>query len=73
MHDDLKLQLDFLREVRARKTLVNFRGVDMSQKEAEEIKALYCSGCGREKGKYPKLWFGETFCGDCVERFQAGM
>lgn len=70
--EKLQSELEYLRFQRRRKTITNFRGLIMSQAEADKIKAEYCSGCGGSKGKYPKLWFGETFCSNCVERFQAG-
>lgn len=70
--EKLQRELDFLRAQRRRKTITNFRGLIMSQAEADEIKAQYCSGCGGSKGKYPKLWFGELFCSNCFEKFQHG-
>lgn len=70
--DEVRQQLEFLQWARRCKNITNFRGLIMSQAEADEIKAQYCSGCGQLKGKYPKLWFGELFCSFCVERFQAG-
>lgn len=60
-----------LKEKRDRATSVRFRGLILSKKDALEYQEKFCSGCGKEKHK-PRLWFGEVFCGECVERFKAG-
>lgn len=70
--EQLRRELDFLQSQRRRKTITNFRGLIMSQAEADKIKAEFCNGCGGKKGKFPKMWFGEEFCSNCFERFQAG-
>jgi hypothetical protein len=33
----------------------------------------YCPGCGKPlKGASPALWFGDWFCGVCVEKMKHG-
>lgn len=64
-------ELARLREIRRKKTLLMMNGLLVTEKDAREYREHFCSGCGREK-KDPKLWFGEVFCGDCVEKFRAG-
>lgn len=68
--EELKRKLDFLRKKTDAETIVNFRGLLMSRKDAKEYQNQFCSGCGREK-KNPKLYFGELFCSDCVEKWRA--
>lgn len=68
---ELRDQLHRLKQIRESLTPVRFMGVITSLKDAKEFKERFCSGCGREK-KNPKLYFGELFCHDCVEKWQAG-
>jgi len=68
---DLQLQLEYLRKKTDAETLVRFRGVHMSRASAKEFQEQFCQGCGRDK-KNPKPYFGELFCGDCVEKWSNG-
>lgn len=64
-------ELARLREIRQKKTLLMLNGLLVTEKDARDYRENFCSSCGKFK-KDPKLWFGESFCGDCVERFKAG-
>lgn len=66
-----ELQFKLLREARKRKTLLMRGGILISEKEYEEMRNKTCGGCGGEKIN-PKPWFGELFCGECVEAFKHG-
>lgn len=66
---------EYLRNLRAkaaRRTLVRRGGLLLTQKQAEEYRENYCNGCGGSKGQHPKLWFGELFCNECVEKWRSG-
>lgn len=65
---DLK-ELKILREVRKGRQLRWVGGILMTEKTREEYRTTYCAGCGRTK-KRPKMYFGEEFCGDCVESWK---
>lgn len=54
-----------------KRMLVPFRGMYAPYEAAESYREKFCSGCSREK-KNPKLYFGEMFCEDCVEKWLAG-
>lgn len=45
---------------------------DLEQQLQDERKRK-CGGCGRSKqNRQVKIYFGEEFCADCVEKWQAG-
>lgn len=64
-------ELKLLQEARKRITLRKVGGVVVTEKAAEEYRKNYCNGCGGPK-RSPKLYFGEEFCGNCVEKWKAG-
>jgi hypothetical protein len=66
---------EYLNQLRARaasRTFVRRGNLILTQKQAEEYRENFCGGCGGSKGQYPKLWFGETFCNECVEKWRSG-
>lgn len=35
--------------------------------------SCYCPGCGKPlRGTNPQVWFGDYFCGPCVENYKRG-
>lgn len=64
-------ELHRLRRIRERKTLCRYGRLVLTETEMRKVRENYCSGCGGEK-RHPKIYFGETFCGDCVEKWQNG-
>lgn len=64
-------ELQILRTRRNQKELVSYGGLLVTRAARERLQNHFCGGCGREKVR-PKLYFGEEFCGDCVEKFCAG-
>lgn len=65
-------ELALLRASRARKTLIMRNGLIMSEADALKCREEYCAGCGKLKAKYRKVYLGEEFCGDCVDKWLAG-
>lgn len=44
----------------------------MPKSEITELKE-HCPGCGKSLYRNsPTVWFGDTFCGPCVERYKKG-
>ena len=64
-------ELSILREARRRKQLCKLGGILMSEKEALDYRRSMCGGCGKARTN-PKRYFGEIFCSDCVEKWNAG-
>ena len=69
--DDVR-QMKLIREINKRRT-IRQRGVGiiMSDAEWENYQNTFCQACGGKK-ENPKPWFGQTFCGECVEAFKVG-
>lgn len=64
-------RLAYLRRRREEKTLIWRGGILVTEREAKEIQKEFCAGCGKKKFN-PKLYMGEDFCGDCVEKWKHG-
>lgn len=60
-----------LKKLSEQRRLTNIQGVIVTEKLAREYRDHWCQGCAGEK-KNPKLYFGQTFCGDCVDKWQHG-
>lgn len=72
MHrEEIKKKLEFFRNKTDSETIVKFRGMIMSRKDAKDLRDHYCGGCGMEKPK-PCKYFGEMFCEECYEKFRRG-
>lgn len=46
-------------------------GLYLTVNEAVEFKKNFCAGCGGKKHN-PRKYFGEEFCGTCVEKWSRG-
>jgi len=64
-------QLRLLRSVRNKTELVKHNGVYMTVSQKQELQKHFCAMCAKPKTN-PKIYYGEEFCGDCVERCIAG-
>lgn len=56
-----------LRNLRKPNELVQHGGLIVQRKVMEAHKARWCGICGKEKNN-PRVYYGEEFCGDCVEK-----
>lgn len=43
----------------------------LGKKDYLERAKIHCAGCGGTKIN-PRKWFGEMFCGECVDKFERG-
>lgn len=66
-----RAMLRILRTARKQKTLVSHGGILISEAARDDYKSQFCQGCGQRKTN-PKVYCGQEFCGECVEKWKAG-